>query len=142
VLTNVFQEGDASVIHPGTARYRQAAAAQRDTEKRAQYRQDEWGAYRFMPLSVETSGRLGTPMMCLTSDIGNLAVSRGDGLFTKEQFVSGVLQEVSVTLCKTSAHLEHGVSGFFVKAFTSGMARAASLRRPVIGSSVSPCACL
>jgi hypothetical protein len=54
--------------------------------------------------------------MRLLSDIGNLAVSRGDGLFTKEQFVSGILRELSVSLCKTNARLEHGFSGFFVRA--------------------------
>jgi hypothetical protein len=118
VLTNELQVGDVSVVHPGTARYRRAAAAtaQRDAEKRARYRQDEWGAYRFTPLSVETFGRLGTPMMRLLSDIGNLAVSSGDGLFTNEQFVSGVLPELSVSLCKTNARLEHGVSSLFVRA--------------------------
>jgi hypothetical protein len=105
-----------SVVHLGAARYRWAATAQRDTEKRAQYGQDEWGAYRFTPLSVETFGHLGTPMMRLLSDMGNLAVSRGDCLFTKEQFVSGVLRELSVSLRKTNACLEHGVSGFFVRA--------------------------
>jgi hypothetical protein len=55
-------------------------------------------------------------MTRLLSDIGNLAVSSGDGLFTKEQFISGVLQELSVSLCKTNARLEHGVNGFFVRA--------------------------
>jgi hypothetical protein len=125
VLTNELQVGDVSVVHPSAARYRRAAAAtpgaaatQRDAEKRAQYRQDEWGAYHscFTPLSVETFGRLGTPMLCLLSDIGNLAVLSSDGLFTKEQFVSGVLRELSMSLCKTDARLEHGVSGFFVRA--------------------------
>jgi hypothetical protein len=113
VLTNELQVGDVSVVHPGPAWYRRAAAAQRDAEKWAQYRQDEWGAYRFTPLSVETFGRLGTPMMRLLSGIGNLAVPSSDGLFTKEHFVSGVLQELSVSLCKANACLEHGVSGFF-----------------------------
>jgi hypothetical protein len=96
VLTNELQVGDVSVVHPGAARYRRAAATQRDAEKRAQYRQDEWGAYRFTPLSLETFGHLRTPMMRLLSDIRNLAVSSSDGLFTKEQFVSGVLRELSV----------------------------------------------
>jgi hypothetical protein len=48
VLTNELQVGDVSVVHPGAARYRRAAAAtpgaaavQRDAEKRARYRQDE-----------------------------------------------------------------------------------------------------
>jgi hypothetical protein len=93
-----------------------AAATQRDTEKRAQYRRGECGSYRFTPLSMETFRRLGTPMMHLLSDIGNLAVSLGVGLFTKEQFVSGVLREISLSLCKTNARLEHGASSFFVNA--------------------------
>jgi hypothetical protein len=66
------------------------------------------------PLPVESFGRLGKPMMRLISDIGNLAVSRGDGLFSKEQCVSGALRKLSASLCKTNARLEHGVSGFFV----------------------------
>jgi hypothetical protein len=63
VLTNEHQVGDVSVVHPGAAPYRRAAAAthgaaaaQRDTEKRAQYEQDEWDAYRFTLLSVEPLG--------------------------------------------------------------------------------------
>jgi hypothetical protein len=42
-------------------------------------------------------------MMRPLSDIGNLAVLRVDDLFTKEHFVSGVLRELSVSLCKTNA---------------------------------------
>jgi hypothetical protein len=71
-LANELQVGDIYVVHPGAARYRRAAAAflgaaasRRDSEKRAQYRQDEWGAYRFTPLAVETFGRLGAPLMRL-----------------------------------------------------------------------------
>jgi hypothetical protein len=122
-VTNELQVGDVSIVHPGAARYRRAAnatpgaaAAQRDTEKQALYRQDEWGTYRCMPLSVETFGRLGTPMMRLLSDIGNLAVSSCESPFTKEQSVSGVLRELSASLCKINACLKHGVSGFFVRA--------------------------
>jgi hypothetical protein len=85
VLTNEVQVGDLSLIHPGAAQYRRAAAAtsgaavgQRDNEKRAQYRQDEWDTYRFMALSVENHGRLGTPMMRLLSNIRTLAIARGN----------------------------------------------------------------
>jgi hypothetical protein len=113
VLTNELQVGDLSIVHPGAAQYCRAATAQRGIEMRAQYRQDEWGAYCFTPLSVETFGSLGAPLMRLLSDIRNLAVSRGDGHFTKEQFVSGVHRELSVSLCKTNAGLQHG---FFVRA--------------------------
>jgi NADH:ubiquinone oxidoreductase subunit D len=74
-------------------------------------------------------------MMRLLSDIGNLAVSRGDGLFTKEQFVSGVLRELSVSLCKTNVRLEHGVSGFFVRA--SGVCFRHGRSRPTASAEVS-----
>jgi hypothetical protein len=114
---------DVSIIHPGASTYRQAAAATagaaaaiRDTAKRAQYRTGELSAYRFVPLSAETFGRLGKPFMALLSQLGDLAVTRGDGLLSKEQFVSGVIRELSVSLCKTNARLEHGVGGYFVKA--------------------------
>jgi hypothetical protein len=104
--------GTAGVLLPPQG----AAAAQRDTEKRAQYRRGECGSCHFTPFSIETFRRLGTPMMHLLSDIGKLAVSCGVGLFTKEQFVSGVLREISLSLCKTNARLEHGASSFFVNA--------------------------
>jgi hypothetical protein len=42
--------------------------------------EEEWGVYRFTPLLVDTFGRLGKLMMSLLSEIGSLAVSRGDGL--------------------------------------------------------------
>jgi hypothetical protein len=103
VLTNELQVGDVSVVHQGAALYRWAATPQRDTEKRAQYSQDEWGAYRFTPLSVDTFGRLGMAMMRLLSDIENLAVSSINGLFTTEQIVLGVLGEPCVAFCKTNA---------------------------------------
>jgi hypothetical protein len=47
---------------------------------------------------------------------GDLAVGRGEGAFTKGQLISGVLREISVTLCRFNARLEQGVSDFFVKA--------------------------
>jgi hypothetical protein len=110
---------DVSVVHSGAARYRRAAAAtprtaaaQRDTEKRAQHREDDWGAFPFTPLSVETFGRLGTPMMRLLSDIGNLAVLRGDGLFPKEQFISGVLPKLSVTFARPMLALSTALAAF------------------------------
>jgi hypothetical protein len=86
--------------------------------KQAQYQQGEWGAYRFTLPSVETFGRLGTLMMRLLSDIMNLAAPHGVGLFTKEPFVSGILRDriISVSLCKTNACLEHGISSFLVRA--------------------------
>jgi hypothetical protein len=117
VITNELQVGVVFFVHPGEARFRRAlggSAAQRDTERLVQYRQDEWGTYHFTPLSMETFGRLGKPMMRLLSNIWGLAVLHGDRLFTKEQFVSRVLGELSVSFCQTNARRENVVSCFFI----------------------------
>jgi hypothetical protein len=53
-------------------------------------------------------------MMHLLSDIAKLAVLRGDSLLTREQFVSGVLWELSVSLCKTNACLSPSLSNVYV----------------------------
>jgi hypothetical protein len=53
--------------------------------------------------------------MTLISDLGNLAVGRGEGAFTKGRSIFGVLREISITLCRFSTCLEQGVSGFFAK---------------------------
>jgi hypothetical protein len=115
--------GGVSVIYPGAVRYSRTAtttsratAAQQDTAKQVQYGQKRWSAYRFMPLSAETLGRLGTPMMCLLSDVRSQSIPRWDSLFTKEEFVSGIVQVLGLSLCKTNVCLEHGVSGFLLKA--------------------------
>jgi hypothetical protein len=69
-----------------------------------------------VPFSAETHGCLGKPFMTLFSDLGNLVVDRGEGAFTKGHFISVLLREISVTLCRVNARSEQGVSGFFVKA--------------------------
>jgi hypothetical protein len=127
--------GDVSIIHPGAATYRRAAAATagaaaaiRDQQKRTQYRNYGDTAFRFVPLSVETYGRLGKPFMELLSDVAERAVLQGAGLFSKDQFVSGVVQELSVCMCRYNARLEQGVSGFFVRA--SGACLAHGRHRP------------
>jgi hypothetical protein len=58
----------------------------------------------------------------------------------KEQLFSGVLRKLSITLCKTSARLEQGVSGFLwgPAGCASGMARDAPPLRSVIGISALP----
>jgi hypothetical protein len=50
--------------------------------------------------------------MRFLGDVGRLGPDQGHGLFTKEQFVDGVLQDLSVFLCCYNATLEHGVAGF------------------------------
>jgi hypothetical protein len=134
-LNGTLRVGDVSVIHPGASSFRRAAAnsagaaaALRDEQKRRQYRLQGSTGYLFVPLTLETYGRLGKPLMSLLGDVGQLAADRGQGLFTKQQFVQGVLRELSVCLCRYNAMLERGVAGFFVKA--SGFAIKHGLTRP------------
>jgi hypothetical protein len=57
-------------------------------------------------------------------DVRQLAVDQGQGLFTKQQFVQGVLRELSVCLCRYNAMLERGVAASLSKpvALPSSMA--------------------
>jgi hypothetical protein len=114
--------GDVSVIHPGASTYCAVAAktdggaaARRDAAKTALYRGYGAGYYRFVPLTVETFGRLGQPLMKLITDVSNQATQHGNGTFTREQFVTGVLRELSVCLCRRNASLERAVAGCFVR---------------------------
>ena len=99
--------GDVTVVHPGAITYCRVAAttdggaaAVRDADKSSQYRRYGAGCYRFIPLTVETFGRLGKPFMDLVTDVASRATQHGNGTFTREQFVTGVLRELSVCLCR------------------------------------------
>jgi hypothetical protein len=113
--------GDVSVIHPGSVTYCTVAAktdggaaAWRDADKTSQYRRYGAGCYRFVPLTVETCGRLGRPFMDLLTDVSSWASQHNNGTFTLEQFVSGVLCKLSVCLCRRNAAIEGAVAGCFV----------------------------
>jgi hypothetical protein len=102
-----LQVGDVSIIHLGAGFFRPAAAsmagaaaAQRNEQKlRFQYKRQGSTGYLFVPLTLETYGRLGEPLMRPLGDVGEQGAERGQGLFTKQQFVQGVLREVNVCLC-------------------------------------------
>jgi hypothetical protein len=105
-----LQVGDVSAIHTGASTFRcaaentaGAAAARLDEQKRGQYRFQGSTGYLIVPLTLETCGRLGKPLMRMFGDVGQLAADRGQGLFTKPQFVQGVLRELSVCLCRYNA---------------------------------------
>jgi hypothetical protein len=114
--------GEVSVIHPGASTYFAVAAktdggaaALRDAAKTALYRGYGAGCYRFLHLTVETFGRLGNSLMKLITDVSDQATQHGNGTFTREQFVTGVLREFSVCLCRRNASLELAVAGGFVR---------------------------
>jgi hypothetical protein len=64
---------------------------------------------------VETFGRLGKPLMKLITDVPDHATQQGNGTFAREQFVTGVLRELSVCLCCRNASLEQAVAGCSVR---------------------------
>jgi hypothetical protein len=68
-----------------------------------------------VPLTVETCSRLGRPFMDLLTDVSSRASQHSNGTFTLEQFVSGVLLELSVCLCRHNAAIERAVAGCFVQ---------------------------
>jgi hypothetical protein len=99
--------------HTHTAQTDGGAAARRDVEKTSQYRRFGPGCYHFVPLTVETYGRLGKPLMKLITDVGASAAQQGDDTFMRDQFITGVLRELSVCLCRRNANIERAVSGCF-----------------------------
>jgi hypothetical protein len=127
--------GDVSVIHPGSATYCAAAAktdggaaARRDADKTSHYRRYGAGCFWFVPLTVQTCGCLGRPFMDLLTDVSSRASQHNNGTFAREQFVSGVLREPSVCLCRRNAAIERAVACCFVQ--VSGGCYAPGLDRP------------
>jgi hypothetical protein len=53
--------------------------------------------------------------MKLITDVGASAAQQGDDTFTRDQFITGVLCELPVCLCRRNANIEHAVSGCFVR---------------------------
>jgi hypothetical protein len=100
--------GDVSVIHPaaasfagGTARTPGFAAAARDASKQRAYRQVS-SALPFVPMSVESFGRLGAPALTLLGDLADQAVQAGGPGLSRAAFISGALWELSVALCRAT----------------------------------------
>jgi hypothetical protein len=79
---------------------------------------------------METFGRLGKPLMKLITDVSDQATQHGNGTFTREQFVTGVLRELSVCLCRRNASLERAVAGCFVR--VSGGSYSPGLDQPTM----------
>ena len=75
-----------------------SAAARRDSEKRRKYGTGDLGGYAFVPLSVESYGRLSEPAMQLLNDLASTAAA--SGVVVKADFVGSALRELSVGLCK------------------------------------------
>jgi hypothetical protein len=83
-----------------------------------------------VPLTLETHGQSGKAAINLLGDVWAQASEWGQALFTKQQFVQGVLQELCVCLFQDNAMLDWGVAWFFGKA--SGIAVKHGLSRPTV----------
>jgi hypothetical protein len=91
--------GNVSIMHPGAATYRTAAAqtdggaaARRDVDKTSQYGGYGPGCYHFVPLTVGTYRRLGKPFI---THVWASANQQGDDKITRDQFITGVLRELT-----------------------------------------------
>ena len=96
--------GDLAVVHPaaesylqGAARAAGSAAAVRGARKVAKYAQRGGdGGYQFVPLIVETFGRLGKVAFGLLSRLAGIAAE--DGKVSTAQFTANTPKELSVGL--------------------------------------------
>ena len=104
VLPDGLTVVDVSVVHPAASTYMHAArveggaAAMRDQAKRAQYESGDPNGYAFVPLSMESFGRLGKPAMQLLNTLATKAVD--GGVVVKGSFVVNAMRELSVGLMK------------------------------------------
>lgn len=98
---------DVSVIHPcartyvaAASRKEGSAAALRDQQKLDKYETADPHGYAFVPLSIETYGRLGKPAMQLLNTLGDRAAEGGAD---KSAFVTNALRRLSMALCRGNA---------------------------------------
>lgn len=131
-LAGQLTVADVSVICPTAQSYLPraavetgSAAATRDKAKRRKYKPTS-GGYAFVPISVETHGRIGTPAMDLLGKVAAQAGLREER--GKATFVTNALRELSVGLCKGNAILFR--AGLQILARCSGRHFVAGVDRP------------
>jgi hypothetical protein len=103
---------DCVVTHPAAASYVRdaaetagSAAAKAELRKRRAFEEfGEGSAYDFVPLAVESFGRLGSAASRFLSELGDLAAGEGNRV-SKAAFVRGVRRELSCALCKGNARM-------------------------------------
>jgi hypothetical protein len=82
----------------------------------------------FVPMSVESFGRLGAPALTLLGDLADQAVQAGGPGLSQVAFISGALRELIVALCRGNASLCR--SGAYVATRAAGRASMRGLARP------------
>jgi hypothetical protein len=85
-------------------------------------------ALPFVPMSVESFGRLGAPALTLLGDLADQAVQAGGPGLSRAAFILGALRELSVALCRGNASLCR--SGAYVATRAAGRAPMRGLARP------------
>jgi hypothetical protein len=85
-------------------------------------------ALPFVPMSVESFGRLGAPALTLLGDLADQAVQAGGPGLSWAAFISGALRELSVALCRGNASLCQ--SGAYVATSAAGRAPMRGLAQP------------
>lgn len=111
---------DVVVVHPGCKSHRKVAsevvggAVERAAKRKVDH-YNQWanGTYEFVPLAIETHGRLCKAFMQVLNTLGTRAEAHGRGQFTKQDFINGVCRELSVTLCVYNSMLESSAKGFY-----------------------------
>jgi hypothetical protein len=102
---------DCVVTHPAAASYvcdaaeaGGSAAAKAEARKRAEFQEvGEGSAYDFVPLAVESYGRMGVAASRFLSELGDLVAA--GGRVSKAAFVRTVRRELSCALCKGNARM-------------------------------------
>jgi hypothetical protein len=85
-------------------------------------------ALSFVPMSVESFGRLGAPALRLLGDLADQAVQAGRPSLARAAFISGALRELSVALCQ--GNVSPCRSGAYVATRASGRTPMRGLARP------------
>jgi hypothetical protein len=107
------------------AAWRRPAA--RDASKWRAYRQVS-SALPFVPMSVESCGRLGAPALTLLGDLADQTVQAGEPGLSRAAFISGAFRELSVALCRSNAPLCR--SGAYVATRAAGWTPMRGLAQP------------
>jgi hypothetical protein len=138
VLPRGIAIADVSVVHPlsthllhRAASTAGAAASHRDQQKRTTYARLAPNSYDFVPVSVESYGRLSQPAMKLLHTLGEEAAGPWDA--SRASFVDGALRELSVGLVGGNYFLYRASVGMLAR--SSGACFRPCLARPTDGCS-------
>jgi hypothetical protein len=123
-----------NVIHPAAASFAGGAtrnpgfaAAARDASNRRAYRQVS-SALPFVPMLVESFGRLWAPALTLLGDLADQAVQAGGPGLSRAAFISGLLRKLSAALRRGNTSLF--LSGAYVATRAAGRTPMRGLARP------------